>query len=332
VFARFVGISPVTAEDGITRRTVWVSLLGSVALLLGLQSWYWNWTTDDAYITFRYARNVATGLGPVFNPGERVEGYTNFLWMMLLAGVEVAGLNMVVSAKVIGAACAIATLGVTVALVRRLSGERWTLAACLAPILLASMPSVAGWSVAGLETPFFTLLITLAVFRFLREQEQPGAMPVSAVLLAMAGMTRPDGVGVALLLFGVALVRALRGHAVVGRAYLTRFALAFLALAGPYMIWRLSYYGYLLPNTFYVKSNRGLIQWMAGVLYVTAGIRKHGGWLLHLVALLPLLTGPLVYEIGHCRWPSSLSAGTATTSTRDTTFSSCSGSSCPSCH
>jgi hypothetical protein len=185
-----------------------------------------------------------------------------------------------------------ATLGVTAALVRRLSDDRWTLAACLAPVLLASMPSFAGWSVAGLETTFFTLLVTLAIWRFIDEQEQPGALPVSAALLALAGMTRPDGVGVAMLLFGVALVRAMRGHAIVRRAYVTRFVLVFLALAGPYMIWRLAYYGYLLPNTFYVKSTRGVIQWMAGLLYVTAGIRKHGGWLLHLIALLPVLLGP----------------------------------------
>ena len=40
---------------------------------------------DDAYISFRYARNLADGLGLVWNAGERVEGYTNFLWTLMLA-------------------------------------------------------------------------------------------------------------------------------------------------------------------------------------------------------------------------------------------------------
>ena len=41
---------------------------------------------DDAFISFRYARNLLDGHGLVWNPGERVEGYTNFLWTILLAG------------------------------------------------------------------------------------------------------------------------------------------------------------------------------------------------------------------------------------------------------
>jgi hypothetical protein len=48
---------------------------------------YNSFLCDDAFITFRYARNLANGLGPVFNAGERVEGYTDFLWMILLSGV-----------------------------------------------------------------------------------------------------------------------------------------------------------------------------------------------------------------------------------------------------
>ena len=43
------------------------------------------WTCDDAWISFRYARNFVEGLGLVFNPGERVEGYTNFSWTLLAA-------------------------------------------------------------------------------------------------------------------------------------------------------------------------------------------------------------------------------------------------------
>ena len=46
------------------------------------------WLDDDQMISMRYARHVAEGLGPVWNPGERVEGYTNPAWMLVMAGVH----------------------------------------------------------------------------------------------------------------------------------------------------------------------------------------------------------------------------------------------------
>ena len=58
----------------------WLALLGWMASV----SWF---LTDDAFISFRYARNLLEGHGLVFNPGERVEGYSNFLWVLELAAV-----------------------------------------------------------------------------------------------------------------------------------------------------------------------------------------------------------------------------------------------------
>src|SRR5689334_10099421 len=70
-------------------------------------------TIDDAYITFRYARNLVRGLGLVYNPGERIEGYTNFLWTILVA----AGLKLhvapEVTTKLLGGAAALGSLAIT---------------------------------------------------------------------------------------------------------------------------------------------------------------------------------------------------------------------------
>ena len=57
------------------------------ALAAGLLAFF-HYIPDDAYIGFRYARNVARGDGFVFNAGERVEGYTNFLWLTLLVAAS----------------------------------------------------------------------------------------------------------------------------------------------------------------------------------------------------------------------------------------------------
>ncbi len=65
----------------------WLWLIGLAALIWGgLEAYSLRWTTDDAFISFRYARNLVEGHGLVFNPGEYVEGYTNPLWTLWIAG------------------------------------------------------------------------------------------------------------------------------------------------------------------------------------------------------------------------------------------------------
>src|SRR5690606_9328035 len=73
----------------------WVPF-ASLVIICGIGVWYaWSlrWIGDDAFISFRYARNLAEGEGLVFNQGARVEGYTNFLWTVLLAGFIALGLD-----------------------------------------------------------------------------------------------------------------------------------------------------------------------------------------------------------------------------------------------
>src|SRR5436189_992982 len=69
----------------------WVALGAAIVWLLVREWHYAGWMDDDAFISFRYAQNLAEGNGLVFNPGERVEGYTNFLWVLLLAAGDVLG-------------------------------------------------------------------------------------------------------------------------------------------------------------------------------------------------------------------------------------------------
>ncbi len=68
---------------------------GIVALLLGYLVWnclyYYPSTVDDTFICFRYAANWLAGEGLVFNPGERVEGYSDFLWVVISAGFMAMG-------------------------------------------------------------------------------------------------------------------------------------------------------------------------------------------------------------------------------------------------
>jgi hypothetical protein len=276
-----------------TGRMVVASLAAACLLLIGLQTQYWAWTSDDAYITFRYAENLASGLGVVFNPGERVEGYSNFLWMVLLAAVHWTGVDTVIAAKVMGAVLSLITLGLTAGVATFLAGGRRTVATLAAPVLVASSFSYVGWSVAGLETSLFAFLVTASLWRFAVERELREPFPWSAVLLTLTGLTRPEGVLIIAVVFAFVMTDSVRSPAgSPTRRWAARFVTLCLAMAVPYMAWRVWYFGYLFPNTFYVKGGRGPVQWLAGVLYVTSGIRNHGGMLMHVLAVAAAFFGP----------------------------------------
>ena len=99
-------------------------------------------TVDDAYISFRYARNLANGLGLVFNAGERIEGYTNFLFTCLLGLAIKLGLDPDRTSKILGGAAALGSVALTYGIASRLRTPRKV--PVLATWLLAgSLPAVA---------------------------------------------------------------------------------------------------------------------------------------------------------------------------------------------
>ncbi len=204
---------------------------------------------DDAYISFRYAANWAHGLGPVFNAGERVEGYTNFLWTALLSGAARLGLDIPAVSLVLGAALALATLALLWHITRRDAQN----AALLAPFLLAADGSFALWAVSGLETALYGFLVFAAAVALSREIER-GGFPYSGILFALAAMARPDGVLIfALSMVYLLAVRLLKSYHRRELAADAGRILLFAGLFGAYFLWRYRYYGFLLPNTFYAK-------------------------------------------------------------------------------
>jgi arabinofuranosyltransferase len=97
---------------------VWLFVVGCAAF----QLYYFSvFTVDDAYISFRYAENFARGHGLVFNPGEYVEGYTNFLWVILLGLLKKAGIDVQVSARILGGLSSFITLVMTYLLSLRIA-------------------------------------------------------------------------------------------------------------------------------------------------------------------------------------------------------------------
>jgi GTP-binding protein EngB required for normal cell division len=153
----------VPGPRAMMRRGLTILLLAAaVAAFVYHARLYWSWTEDDAYISFRYAQNLAHGNGLVFNPGERVEGYSNFSWVLLAAVAIHAGLDPVEVSKVLGLLSAVAALLLSWQLARRLV-PRPGLTPVVAAFYLAVSPVLVQHSITGLETTFFALLLIAAV-------------------------------------------------------------------------------------------------------------------------------------------------------------------------
>lgn len=227
-----------------------------------------NFLIDDAFISFRYARNWAELGVPAYNPGVEppVEGYSNFLWVVLLRLAYSAGLTLEVASR---AASVLAAAGCLVLLDAWLRRARIAaLARCAALLCLGASAPFAVWATGGLETALFALLL-LATFgtQAAGPQDREAAWGLGAGLLALAlATTRPEG---ALWVIGCGLCAALsRGHSARTRdaAYAGTFVLGF----GLFLLWRHSVHGEWLPNTVHAKAGLTAATLARGARYVAS--------------------------------------------------------------
>jgi len=218
--------------------------------------WHDRWAQDDAYISFRYAKHLVEGHGLVYNIGQRVEGYTNFLWTMLSAiPLAIGAPDPLPFMHAVSLALWVASYLLLLALGIRLFREGvW-----IAPVALVPLTyhwSYNMWFFSAMEVPLVSFWIIAAVFFFsLDPEEHPTALAWAALCGVGLAMTRADGLipvaGLAvagLILHGRRLIRERQW-----RRYLLYPALPFLIIYLPYTLWRVAYYGSFFPNTYYAK-------------------------------------------------------------------------------
>ena len=248
------------------KRPLVAALLVASALAFVAHTLVWNFVTDDAFISFVYARNLVEKGELVFNLGERVEGYTNFLWTVLLAGLMKLNLQPELMSRVLGTTFGIGSMLVTMRIARLLRVEGiWVV---LPALFLASSPGYACWSSGGLETAMFTFFFTAAASRYLPTHLDDAPPDLGmGLLFGLAALTRPEGI----------LFFALTGlHRVIVLVRRRRLPLrgdwlaltGFLVLVAPHVLWRHAYYGWWLPNTFYIKASGGQGTWGQGAYYL----------------------------------------------------------------
>jgi arabinofuranosyltransferase len=249
------------ASSGLTRPAMIGLVLAGLGCAVHLfLLFHFNFTQDDAYISFRYAQNYVNGHGLVYNAGERIEGYTNFLWTIWLIAGRLAGFDLVLFSKILGALFGIATIvtlfrfgGIVTA---DKSGRENPIASGAACLILGTAYAFAYWTVSGLETAAFTFMLTAAVVAFYRRSF------AAAPLLVLATLLRPEGALATVVVLAIDIIsrRKITAYA-AGMAGL--WALYLLPL-GAFKLW---YYGSLLPNPFYAKTAFGFQQLVYGAQY-----------------------------------------------------------------
>jgi len=261
--------------------------------LLGLRFYQPPNTVDDAYITFRYARNLATGGGFVYNPGEHVLGTTTPAYTLLLAAASwLSGLyNYPWLALVVNALINCLTFAVIVRLTTRLTGRPWL--GLGAALLFTIEGRGLDFSTGGMEAGFNQLAI-LSTFLLLIEKRTRWA----AATLGLAVLIRPDGLNLAAAFFGVLGLEKLRRP----RQWPWAEGVIFAAVILPWIIFATLYFGNFIPQSILAKSE----------LYRTPALMALRAFLVQARALwpfsLPGLTPDqsLGREIGQAVFPAAL--------------------------
>lgn len=230
---------------------------------------------DDAYVSLRYALNLALGHGLTYSAGEPpVEGYTNFLWVLLLAPATRLPVHAAAWATGLGLLFGALAVGLAAALGRVLvPGSR--LAPLAAASVLAAVPHFAVAATNGLETALFVATLLAALLASAR------AHPLAGPLAGILYLVRPEGgpIGLALAVRAAWIRRSARP--LLGQA----------AVVVPYFVFRYAWFGTWAPNTWNAQARGPLAEmWAMNEDYLLAGAPVFAG--MAAMVVLGLLPGP----------------------------------------
>lgn len=294
------------------RRCVLLGAAAAALAFLAIELWQLDgglgWPLDDSWIHLQFARNLAAGRGLAYNSGELVTGSTAPLWTALLALLAYLPGSSLAWAQLAGALLYVASIDATWRLAREL-GLAPGLAALAAGLTLGT-----GWMVwsalSGMEIPLFVLLSAWGMVLHLRERAAdlrvapappapldaaagaagaPATLPISAAVLALAALARPEGLLLLALAFVDRCLRFDRDRPAGAAATVTAGDLAPLrwrrppfarlaagallagcVLAGPLLFYRIAG-GTFLPTTYAAKGGE-LRRWLPDLQYVNGVI------------------------------------------------------------
>lgn len=283
---------PVFPYTTMVRVSLWISV-AVVAVLFSWGSWQRRWIADDGLIVLRTVRNLLAGNGPVFNQGERVEANTSTAWTYLMyvgswvsgsSRMEYVALALALTLSVVGVA--LLMLGAARLYAPSLRGRKAIMLPAGALVYIA-LPPARDFATSGLESG-----LTLAYLGLLWWMMVCWAQPVrnradnkafTGALAFVAGfsvLVRPE----LALMGGMALIMMLIAARTWRRRALIVVAGGFLPVA--YQIFRMGYYGLLVPGTALAKDAAG-DKWSQGMIYLSNFTAPYAVWI-PVVLLVPL--------------------------------------------
>ncbi len=211
---------------------------------------------DDAYISYRYGKNLMEGKGLVYNQGEYVEGYTNFLWTIITAPfTQVKSIDVSIFSSSLGFLFSIVNILLIALISKQFKNnlsEYLKYILLLPPLFLALDNSIAFWAIGGMEFPMFTLFILGIIYNYYKLNEYCRHLYFLIVFLILCTLTRPEG--------NMVLVITL-AHMFLFRKKVNSFKNVFFTIIISYIVFCAVYYGFkflfygqIIPNTFYAKG------------------------------------------------------------------------------
>lgn len=244
----------------------WVALASVVAstivLAVVIAGFLGLGPVDDAYISLRYATQWAQGQGLCFNPGERVEGYTNFAWVAMESAAILIGLEPESAMRGLGW---ISLAAVSALLFLFL--DRHVLPAAPIPAAILAVAgslnvTLVSWASSGMESCLYSAFLLGGLLASLASARSRRVLG-TASLLVLAAMTRPEAAVFVLPFCGIVYLRGRRIAEVLAVAG------GFAFVYGLYFSIRWAYFDTFLPNTFYAKLDYGSLALIGrGVRYV----------------------------------------------------------------
>ena len=252
-----------TGESAPATAAVLATLLIVTAVCMSTFVVHRNLIFDDSYITYRYARNLAEGHGITWNIGEApVEGYTNFLLVLVLAPFIRLGVDPLFATRVLSAFASVGLVFLCYRLSRKEDADSDRSSALIAALSFPAATQTAYLCMVGLETVLFAFAV-FAAFALVRSYLKGGQewqLAASNAVAFVAFLLRPEAAFLVLASALVILVPRLRGPG--GMRFATRcWGLPFAVPAAFYFGWKFAHFGALLPASFYVKA--GGVSWFS---------------------------------------------------------------------
>ncbi len=230
-------------------------------------NWYMPFFADDALITIRYAQRFIDGHGLTWTDGIRVEGYSNLLWVLILAFFGKMDANMILAARVLGVLFAVTNIYLLI----QYANNRYKDAPIVLTVALSLFSAsaiVAVWAIGGLENTLVSMLTLLSITRYLdyRKSGEIRSLWFASASLGLLCITRPDGVLLSIIL-GLYHLISNRNELKKALTSLSKLAVFPLILYFGQLTFRILYYGELVPNTAHVKVSPSLYHAYTGLLY-----------------------------------------------------------------